>query len=179
MMQSAKSLTVTSYIIGVSTAVLLTACATTKDREPPAPNLSFKVAEAECTPNLDFSNPIKRTDDQKKRNKQLRARQVQLKANMASRTTACLQSSGDKTGLPYAAFEIPTDLEGRVVNAGSEMATAVIFAGDVATYDSQGQIVRDFEPEEYRRIGDLLGVQFTPRENEKYVVIQANPNLIG
>jgi len=167
-----------TLLLGLSTAALLTACKTTAVQHVPVPSLSFDVAEKPCTENIVFSNPVMRTTVEKEQKREVRNQRIYLKTDMGSDLVDCVEGPG-LSPLPYAAFEIPTGFTNRVVSAGSRMTTAIIFAADVFTYDDNGQEIRSFKPEAYRRLGDLYGVQFSPRDNEKYVVIKANPALIG
>jgi len=154
----------------------LTACKSTP-RTLRAANLSY-AAPVACTPTISFTDPVKRTTDEKKMKKEMRFRTIELKSDMADSEVPCLEKTGaDKR--PYQVFEIPKGIDGRVVSAGSKLDTTVIFAGEVSTHDAKGQVVREFDQSEYRRLGTIYGVQFSPRANETYVLIKVNPDLIG
>ena len=97
---------------------------------------------------------------------------------MGAKGVTCLNGSSGKT-TPYTVYEIPTGLDKRVVNAGSKYDSAVIFAGKVTTHDENGGLVREFEKDDYRRLDRIYGVQFASRDTERFVLIQADPTLIG
>ena len=175
LLQNTTKLT-TALIAGVA-ALSLTACKTSEKPPLKPPVLSYKAAMV-CTPNVKFDNPIRRTSEEKKRKRELRKRMIALEKNMTTKGVACIDD-GSGTRLPYAAFEIPTGLEKRVVNAGAKFDSAVIFAAKISTHDENGTLVRTFEEMDYRRLGDVYGVQFSPRETEHFVLIKADPSLIG
>lgn len=161
---------------GALTAFTLAACQTTTPSIV-APSLDYSAKAEQCSSKFDFTN-ARGLSDEKALKRAIKAQRVHLVANMGVDDIACTLSSTEQA-LPYASFELPTGMTGRVVSAGSKMDTAVIFAADVSTYDNEGEPVRHFERDEFRRLGKIYGVQFTPRENETYVVIQADPNLVG
>jgi len=162
--------------VGLTLATLLTSCSTTAP-EIRAPSLTYEAFD-NCSPRIDFTAPIKRASDKKSMKRQMKTRVIEMTADMESQTTPCLQMvEGGK--VPYQLFEIPTGMSGRVVSAGSKLDTEVIFAGDIETFDINGNQVRRFSDSEYRRFGSLYGVQFSPAEDEVYILIIANPDLVG
>lgn len=162
----------------ISTAVILSGCKTTDGIPELMPSLSFNAAPDQCTQGFDISNSIAISDVEKDRKRALKAQRVYLGTEMGGEYQACTLSSSGQA-LPYVSFEVPTGMTGRVVSAGSHLDTAVIFAADVSTYDGGGQRVRRFQQNDYRRLGKIYGVQFTPRGNEAFVLIQADPTLVG
>jgi hypothetical protein len=162
--------------IGVTALMGLAACAS-KPREVRAPSLTY-VADAACESDIRFDNIVTRSEEPKVQKREMRSRVIQLSEDMANSGVPCV-TSVDGQDLPYQVFEIPTGMTGRVVSAGSMLASAVIFAGDIETYNSDGDLVRRFGDEDYRRLGSIYGVQFSPSAEEDYVLIIANPDLVG
>jgi len=163
-------------LVAIVSILGLSACAS-KPRTVRAANLTYE-AVTDCSEAVSFDNAVKRTDDEKKMKKEMRSRIIHLKADMADVDVPCL-TSAEAGDIPYQVFEIPTGVTGRVVTAGAKLDTTVIFAGDITTHDSDGEIVRQFDQAEYRRLGSIYGVQFSPRSNESHVLIKANPTLVG
>jgi len=174
-----QTLTNLSRVICVgAVALTFSACKTTQSKntlKPPA--LSYKVA-AVCTQAVNFDKPIQRTTEEKKQKREMRNRMIELKQDMAKKDVPCINGASGEP-LPYATFEIPTGIEKRVVNAGAKFDSAVIFAARITTHDKDGGLVREFDESDYRRLGSIFGVQFSPRETERFVLIKADPSLIG
>jgi len=164
--------------VGLSTAFLLMGCKTTEAPDTRLAALSFAAAKNNCTPNFNFSNSIARSPDKKSQKRENRFRKISLEKYIGTTVSHCKELPG-QASVPYASFKIPTGITGRVVNAGSILNTRSAFAGIVSTYDDLGQVVRSFNHDDYIRLGDIYGVQFSPRDNETYVVIQADPTLVG
>ena len=158
-------------------SLVLSGCETTKKPPLQPPSLSYKVA-AVCTQTVSFDGAIRRTENEKKRKREMRHRMIDLNQEMANKHVPCLSNAAGQK-IPYTAFVIPTGLEKRVVNAGSKFDEAVIFAAEVTTHDENGRLVRTFQDADYRRFGGVYGVQFSPRDTEKYVLIKADPTLVG
>ena len=172
-----KLRTISNGFAGLSLAMVMSACAS-NPKDVMAPELTFKASASECANKVDFSNPIALEDKEKTRKKAMRARRVVLTSFMGDEDTDCIVGASGEV-LPYASFELPTGMKGRVVSAGAVLDQKVIFAADVTTYDINGQKVRHFDRDEFRRFGGIYGVQFKPKTNETYVVIQADPALVG
>jgi len=172
-----KLRTISNGFAGLSLAMVMSACAS-NPKDVMAPELTFKASASECANTVDFSNPIALEDKEKTRKKAMRARRVVLTSFMGDEDTDCIVGASGEV-LPYASFELPTGMKGRVVSAGAVLDQKVIFAADVTTYDINGQKVRHFDRDEFRRFGGIYGVQFKPKTNETYVVIQADPALVG
>ncbi len=164
--------------MGVSVSMMTAGCGTTNVPEVRAPSLNFAAKPDQCTSSLDFSNPVRLADDEKIQKRAMKSQRIYLGADMGAEDIRCTYTSAEKA-LPYVSFKLPTGMTGRVVSAGSKLDTAVIFAADVSTYDEAGERVRRFQRDDYRRLGQIYGVQFSPRENEAFVVIQADPTLVG
>lgn len=167
-----------SIPFNIAAAIYLSACSTTEATTVlPSPRLDYKAA-ATCTSTVSFDQAVRRTEDEKLRKKEMRQQSIVLGKNMGIRDVPCVTDPSGET-MPYFAFEIPTGIKKRVVNAGALYNEAVIFAATVTTHDKNGGLIREFEDADYRRLGPVYGVQFSPRDTERYVLIKADPTLVG
>ena len=92
-------------------------------------------------------------------------------------STPCLRRGEGQT--PYLVYALPAAAAGTVVEVGGLLEGARIFSPAVATLDAQGQPVRSFEADEYLYRGSLYSVQFVPRQDERFVLVTADPSLVG
>lgn len=166
----------TQFMVYLGTVTMLAACSSTSVRTQ-APNLAYQ-SQVPCTDQINFDETLRRSTDEKQRKREARRRTILINANMAGFNTPCL-STGNDADRPYAVFEIPTGFKGAVVTAGSQSDARTIFAANITTHAANGDLVRSFTPEDYRRYGALYGVQFAPRPVEALVLVRADPSLVG
>lgn len=164
--------------LGVTFAALTSSCATAP--EPLPPLLSFEGLDCTSKINLGEANmlpDVNTKDGAKKLKRMMKNRTIMLSDKFNEESRCVRLASGSAS--PYAIFEIPSDIKGQVIYAGSMIDTNSIFAADVSLLDPDGNMVRNFDQSEFNRVGTRYAVQFAPKENEAYVLIKADPNLLG
>ena len=105
-----------------------------------------------------------------------RERAVHVVAVPVDTSTPCLNRSGPT---PYVVYQLPADLGDKTVTVGSMLEATRIFAPEVAVLDGRGMVTRTFAREEYHYRGGHYSVQFRPRDEEAYVLVSADPALVG
>jgi len=164
---------------GLCLAVLLTSCATAP--EPPAPPLlSFEGQD--CSLNVDLGEAITlpdtaTKDGAKKLKGMMKNRTIMLSDNF-NEDSRCIRLASGGTS-PYALFEVPSNIKGQVIYAGSMIDSNSMFAANVSLLGADGSVMRQFTPKDFNRVGTRHAVQFSPKANEAYVLIKADPNLLG
>jgi hypothetical protein len=164
---------------GLCLAVLLAACATAP--EPPAPPLlSFEGQD--CSSKVDLGEAImlpdmSTKDGAKKMKRMMKNRTIMLSDNF-NEDSRCVRLATGGTS-PYALFEVPSNIQGQVIYAGSMIDSNSMFAANVSLLGADGNVMRQFTPKDFNRVGTRHAVQFSPRANEAYVLIKADPNLLG
>ncbi|MEZ5998990.1 MAG: hypothetical protein R3B98_09880 [Hyphomonas sp.] len=143
------------------------ACATAP-APPPAPALTF-AGTADCSETPDASLaavvPVKK---------------FQTSGNLTKTIDAeapCVTVDGSKR--PYALFRLPEGVSVESVQAGGLFQRTRVFAPEVVMLDADMAPARTFGPEAYQNRGGSWSTFFRAREGEKYVLVRANPDLIG
>ena len=149
------------------------ACATTAP--PPPPVLAYDAVKA-CTTGPDLALAEVFDPASKSGKRMMRSRTIDM---MQSMTGAACMSLPDGRDVPYAIFRIPEGLTGRVLSAGSTIDSNSMFAADVSVLDLDGDEMRRFDLADYTRTGNRHAVQFSPRKGETFVLVRANPDLVG
>ena len=146
-------------------AAALTGCATV---EPPRPAvLSYDRTDCAASPDLASAAslaPEKNTA-------------VWTKGVLVSATTPCILHSGVR--LPYVVFALPPVGQAKLIELGSVLGSASIFAPDIALLDGSGKVTRSFHPDSYMFRTGLYSVQFVPQAEERYALVTSNPALVG
>ena len=157
------------------TSVLLTACQTANHEPVVPPKLAYSEP-IECTKAINLSKAIGISTNPKSVKRMMKNRTITRVQKMEI-SGQCLEA-GDKS-IPAIVFTLPSNLIGEVVYAGSILDANSIFAADVSTLNTSGETVRNFERDSYLFQGQQYGVQFRPSDDEAYVMIKADPELIG
>lgn len=143
------------------------ACATAPP-PPPPPALTF-AGTADCSETPDASLATVVT---------VKKRQTSGNITKTIDTEApCVTVDGSKR--PYALFRLPKGLSIESVQAGGLFQRARVFAPEVLMLDAEMTPVRTFGPEAYRNRGGSWSTFFRAREGEQYILVRANPDLIG
>lgn len=146
-------------------APALTGCATV---EPPRPAvLSYDRTDCAASPDLASATslvPEKNTA-------------VWTKGVLVSATTQCIIHNGVR--LPYVVFALPPAGQAKLIELGSVLGSASIFAPDVALLNGSGKVTRSFHPDSYMFRTGLYSVQFVPQSEERYALVTSNPALVG
>lgn len=143
----------------------LAACVTATP--PISPALTY--ASTGCGTAPDLTAAISLTPD-----KERAVHQVGAEVNEG---TACILRHG--VGVPYVVLSMPQDYDDKTLIVGSQLNINRIFAPEVLVLDAQGNETRNFNREEYFYRGTIYSVQFKPRENERFVMVVAAPELVG
>lgn len=144
------------------------ACSTTPPPPPPEASLSFSGI-AGCTEAFSAADAQALT---------VKKRQSSGSAVSILNAGSACQSVGDSQR-PYALFKLPAGVKISTIQAGSTLQAKRVFAAEVVTLDENLVPVRTFGPETFLHRGASLSAFFQARENERYVAIRANPELIG
>ncbi|PKP79929.1 MAG: hypothetical protein CVT79_17560 [Alphaproteobacteria bacterium HGW-Alphaproteobacteria-18] len=91
--------------------------------------------------------------------------------------SACQIVNG--TERPYALYKLPGSVEISTIQAGGVIQVNRLFAAEVMTLDENLAPVRTFGPDAFLHRGGSWSVFFQSRDNERYVAVRANPDLIG
>ncbi len=94
-----------------------------------------------------------------------------------SAASACQMENG--VASPYALYRLPRGVDIQSVQAGGVFQINRLFAADVKTLDENLVPVRHFGPDAFFHRGGSWSVFFQPREQERYILVRANPELIG
>lgn len=144
---------------------LTAACATVG--APPGPTTQF--ARSDCAAAPDLTSPISLTPEKE--------RASHVVAAQVARTGACLARDGHAA--PYAVFALPADHEDKTIAVGGVLEATRIFAPSVTLLDRTGAVTRSFAREDYYYRGAVYSVQFRPRPDEAYLLVAADPALVG
>jgi hypothetical protein len=107
-----------------------------------------------------------------------RERQAHAVRTPVTPQTPCIVGADGRTA-PYAVYAVPADFEDKTLTVGASLEASRIFAPQVSTLDAQGAVVRTFTRADYLYRGAVYGVQFRPRAGEAYVLVAADPALVG
>lgn len=141
-----------------------------------APKLAYSAPEVSCTDSVNLSKAVGITGDPKALKRMMKNRTI-TRARRMETSAQCLQGA-DKP-IPAIVFTLPDNLIGEVVYAGALLDANSIFAADVSTLNKAGETVRTFDRDSFLFQGQQYGVQFRPSDDEAYVLIKADPELIG
>jgi len=154
-------------ILAAAALCFAAACATAPP-PPPAPALTFS-GTAICSEAPDAT--LAKTVTVKKR---------QTSGNQTITIDAaapCVMVDGSKR--PYALFRLPEGVTIESIQAGGVFQRTRVFAAEVVTLDADLAPVRTYGPQSFQNRGGTWSSFFRARESEKYVLIRANPDLIG
>lgn len=143
----------------------LTACVTATPPIPPA----LTYASMNCGTTPDLGSAISLTPDKE--------RAVHQVAAEVNEHAACIMRNG--VAVPYVVLSMPQDYDDKTLIVGSQLDFNRIFAPEILVLDAQGHETRTFNRDEYFYRGSIYSVQFRPRENERFVLVTAAPELIG
>lgn len=93
------------------------------------------------------------------------------------KSSHCLAAA--KGNMPYQLLALPAVTENRVFEIGSAVEPLRVFSPDISTLDGNGTVVRHFVKEQLAFRGGVYSVQMRALENEKYVLVTADPETVG
>lgn len=134
---------------------------------PPPPVLSY--AKADCHAQPDLASAVSLTPEKKKK-----AWQV---VGSVGGSTPCVNRAG--VNGPYVVFALPPAGSARMVELGAVEEAGRLFSPSVTLLDANGAVTREFAPDQYMFRTGVLSVQFTPQENERFVLVTADPVRVG
>lgn len=143
----------------------LAACVTTTP--PVLPALTY--ANLNCDTAPDLASAISLTPDKE--------RAVHLVAAEVNESASCILRN--EMPVPYVVLALPQDHDDKTLIVGSQLDFNRIFAPEIQVLDAQGNETRRFNREEYFYRNSIYSVQFRPRENERFVLVTAAPELVG
>lgn len=147
------------------TGGLLAACATVPP--PPPPTTTFARQDCVATPSL--ANAVSLTPPKPRREHVVNA--------AVTAQSPCVQRAAGPT--PYVVFALPTDRDDKVLSVGGVLEGVRVFSPEVAVLSADGEVTRTFDRGEYFFRGPVFSMQFTPRENEAYVLVTADGARVG
>ena len=152
----------------------LAACTTTT---PPPPAAVLAYTPADCTSSVSLTDVVAMETDEKTVKRATRNRTVELSAEL-DEDSDCL--TGAAGAQPYEVFALPAlPLDGAIVYAGAELGTLRTVMPEILTLDDQGNIVRRFDANTFRRYTNRFGHSFKAQDDEAFVVIAADPSVVG
>ena len=160
-------MSLTRSILAATALCSAAACATAPP--PPAPAALAFAGSADCSDVPDAS--VAETVTVKKR---------QTSGNLTRTIDSeapCMTVGGSQR--PYALFRLPDGVSIESVQAGGLFQRARVFAPEVVMLDADLAPVRTFGARAYQNRGGSWSTFFRAHENEKYVLVRANPDLIG
>ena len=146
-------------------AAATTGCVTV---EPPLPPV-LSIAGKTCSPQPDLSTAVTTVP----------ARPAQWRdvSSVVGATTGCIATEAGEAN--YVVFTLPDHPANHTITVGGTKDVLGIFAPSVSVLDANGAPVRTFEPSRYADLGTLVGVQFRPPAEARYVLVQSDPALVG
>lgn len=157
-------MTVLRSVLAVGVAGGLTAACAAGSISPPV----LTYASQGCATAADLSTAVSLTPP--------RERAVHVVTSPVDSGTPCLDRAAPA---PYVLYRLPIDLDDKTVTVGSTLEAMRIFAPEVAVLDGGGAVTRTFAREEFYYRGPHYSVQFRPREGDAYVLVSAEPELVG
>ncbi len=158
----------TRILLGlVCSGAILTACTTTPP-EPPAMAVT-EVAATNCDQEISIANTLTLTPEKKSAYSAFPA-----KINKSSK---CFVSNGRI--VYYVVFALPNAPDNHTLTMGGVFEPLRTFAPKISLLGADGKETRAFAPDKYANYGGLYGVQFRPSANDKFVLVQSNPELVG
>lgn len=161
----------------VAGVVCLAACKTTPQKPIHAAVTDYLPASGACAASVDTAPAVSFSGAEPKAFKKAQRERTVTLSETLGPESPCLDSDGEPR--PYAVFEIPRLMEGGVVYAGGLVERRRLVVPQIATLDANGDIVRRFAPGDHRRFMDRYGQVFSPRAEERFVLIAADPDSVG
>jgi len=156
------------YVVAVAPLVILQACATVPPPPPPVAvtDLSGKTCVTEpSTKDAVSLMPVK---------KQV----YHTVSTLVNASTPCLTAADGSSG-NYVVYAIPASGENHTITVGGVQEAIRTLAPTVTLLEADGKVTRKFGEDRFAILGNTLGVQFRPLPQERFVVVQTNPGLVG
>lgn len=154
-------------VILAGSLVLISACVTETPASPAVTSFSTAVA---CTDVPSIASAISLTPEEP-------TGQIEHTMYLGAEASCLRDSTG--ASMPYALFALPTTGKPASVVTGGVIEALRVFAPAISTLGADGKVIRTFKDADFRQRGNAVAVLFTPRAEEKYVLIAAAPARIG
>ena len=153
--------------IAVAPVLLLQACASTPPPAPPSAVLS--ITGKTCTSEPSLKDAISLTP--------VKAKAYYAVSTLVDAGKPCLVA-GDASS-NYVVYALPAHGENHTVTVGGVEEAIRTFAPSVSLLDADGKVTRAFADDRFATYGNILGVQFVPQPQERYILVSSNPALVG
>jgi hypothetical protein len=154
-----------SALVAVAMASALAGCVTI----PAPPSAVLEYARQDCGDRADLASATSLVPE--------RERASHTVSVNVTAQTACL-AEAERTS-PYVVFAVPPDGAGKTIQVGATLEAARIFSPRIAVLDAEGVVTRTFERDQFLYRGPIYSVQLRPRPNEAFVLVTADPALVG
>lgn len=153
-------------VLCILSALLTAACATA----PPAPEALLSIDNRTCDNALQMDSAAPLIPERSKR-------RYTISADVDESAPCLNLEDGGK--VTYALFSLPDYAAQTTIIAGAQMEEKRIFAANIMLLDAQSAVTRTFDREDYLFQGNTYGVQIRPRNNERYLLVQTDPEIVG
>lgn len=153
-------------VVAFAATLIATACQSAPVIPPSA---VVELTQKDCAEAVSLTDALDLTPEKKKK-----WIQQQFKFD---ETTACAQVEG--VPVNYTVYELPALAPKHTFTVGGAKSAVRTLGARVVLLDGEGEIVREFADEKYMDIKHTYGVQFRPRENEKFILVHTDAGLVG
>jgi len=147
--------------------LLLQACATTPP--PPPPEAVTDLSAKDCQSDVSTKDAISLMP--------LKKAAYHTLATRVDAARPCVGTGTTKAN--YVVFAIPAHGENHTVTVGGVQEPIRTFAPTISLLDANGKVTRAFGDDRLVVLGNTLGVQLKPMLEERYILVQSNPRLVG
>jgi hypothetical protein len=92
-------------------------------------------------------------------------------------TSGCVSTpAGDAN---YVLYSLPDHPANHTITVGGAKEVLRTFVPSVTVLDASGAVVRSFEQDRYLDLGTIIGVQFRPPAEARFVLVQSDPAQVG
>jgi len=156
-----------TFVLAAAPALLLQACAST----PPTPpsEAVTTISGKTCVGQPSLKDPISLTPPQAKTDYEV--------STLVDASKPCL-TVGDASS-NYIVYALPEHAENHTITVGGVQEPLRTFAPSVSLLDAGGKVVRAFADDRFATLGNMLGVQFRPTPQERFILVYSNHALIG
>lgn len=160
-MKTSRQLVLCTLVLGLGVA----GCATA----PPPPLAVTEITGKTCAEKPDLSKAISLTPKRK-------AQWTDFSTPVESKTECMLVDGKPSNYLVYALPAFPSN---HTLTVGSQFEAMRLMEPIVLVLNADGQAIRTFPRDRLANIGAMLGVQFRPSDDARYVLVQINAANVG
>ena len=148
-------------------ALLLQACASTPVAPPPVAVTA--ISGKTCTAEPSLKDAISLTPPEPKTLFEV--------STLVDGAKPCLTVGAAQSN--YVVYAIPEHGDNHTITVGGVQEEIRTFAPSVSLLDADGKVVRAFADDRFAILGNILGVQFRPAPQERFILVSSNPAMIG